>query len=131
MSYNATFNKLDAIEYCTNKDLMRVIEDIDKPINYNIYCIHKDEYWKFNEDIIPISRILRYEDFLILFIREDTKYIKFIYKLITDRFMITVYYYKSELLNYEQLLFDYEINDYIKRYLELIKNHLTKCEEKL
>ena len=48
MTYNQPFCRRDYLERRTHNDLISVMGDIDKPINYNIYCIHKDEYWKFN-----------------------------------------------------------------------------------
>lgn len=96
-----------------------------KLMKYCIYCIYEKDYYRFNEDILPIARIIKYKQFLILFILAKGNDYKRYYQIITNTFNIDVLYYKKYILDsYE--LYNYNVYNYEKRYLDIIDSYLTK-----
>lgn len=113
----------------TDTDLKRVLSLYEEKKNINIYCIFKGDFYKLREKYLRIVRIIDYKIFYVLLVKEDKKYLKGKRWVLINRMKISVFYCKSvDCKEFE--IDDYQLDNYTKRYLELIENHLIKGEDK-
>lgn len=96
---------------------------------YKVYvlCILKDDYFnnrdKFKD--INILKVLYFNEFVVLMIYVFNRSIYYYINYMKNNFSISVFYSKRYILSLEEVE-QYEIDDYTKRYLQIISNYFRR-----